>query len=791
MVYRLSWIASLAAFGLAMIRLETLLRASTDGLPWEIVVLAAAMLGGAITWAVIAYRLDWRLAVVINLLALTVTVVRIAVPDTTWFVLPTLDSFSELWVELGYARDVIRTGVAPVIPLSGVVAVLAAVFWAIGALVVFGLQTDRPYLAVLTPLVAYLQFATMDRGPGGGWLGSFLLMLGGALLAVAFDRRRRGTGVLTSPTTRLAVMRSVPSLAVTTLLATVVVAVVGTNALAQFVPRSGYLEWRTQSGLTGDYYGSVSYNPFVGIHQGLVSQTNTPVFVAGVEGAVAPDRLYWRLITLETFNGIQWFSDEPEMSRPGENDTFEDPGQVFRGPTDEITQDIVILALQMDWIPAVYAPATVTAPNRSVERGIRVKDDASLRFDALSYRGMNYSVTSQVPDPDLAVLGAGSDGELSPVFAGAAEDGAYDPEDAVEVPEPMDLPDPDRYLDLPDGIDPGVATLARTQTRGLTTDFERGLALEAYFRTPGQFRYSIDIEPGLRANDVGSWLLDPESPSYRTGYCEQFATAMAVMARELGIPSRVVLGFTPGTLLEDGRVVVRDRNAHAWVELWMPTQGWVRFDPTPRGDRANPATTADLPFDVEAYLDVPEPERLSFDDFATGRPILPFLEDDLSGIPQFVGTGGDEPITDRSFPGWLFLAGLGLLALFGSIPGIKWLRRRLRMKRLANGDISAAWREITDRLTDLGRAPEPAATPLEYAAGTDRSMIPLADVYGRHVYGPAAGPPASSWLAIRSLSETEAHLISRYSLPRRITARYRLRSLTPRWWRRLRGSRQK
>jgi transglutaminase-like putative cysteine protease len=788
MVYRFSWVAALAAIGLAMARLERLLRSGTEGLPWEVVIVAAAVLGGAITWAAIAYRLDWRLAALINLLALVVTVVRIAVPDTTWFIFPTLDSFSELGVELGFARDVIRTGVAPVIPLSGVVAVLAAVFWAIGALVVFGLQTGRPYLAVLTPLVTYLQFATMDRRPGGWWLAAFLFMLGGGLLAVALDRRRQGTGVLTSPTTRLAVMRSVPSLAVVTLLTTVTVALVGTNALARFVPRSGYLEWRAQSGLTGDYYGSVSYNPFVGIHQGLVSQTNTPVFVADVGGEVAPDRLYWRLITLETFNGIQWFSEEPVMSRPGDNDTFEDPGQIFRGPTDEVTQDIVVLALQMDWIPAAYAPTDVTAPNRSVERGIRVKDDASLRFDALSYRGMNYSVVSQVPDPDLAVLGAGSDGELSPVFAGAADDGAYQPRDAVAVPDAMELGDPDRYLDLPEGIDPGVATLARAQTRGLTTDFERGLALETFFRTPAQFRYSTDIEPGLRADDVGAWLIDPESPSYRTGYCEQFATAMAVMARELGIPSRVVLGFTPGTLLEDGRVVVRDRNAHAWVELWMPTQGWVRFDPTPRGDRANPATTADLPFDIDAYLDIPEPERQSFPDF-DGGPILPFIDEDPFDIPQFVGTGGDELITDRTFPAWVLLAGLGFLALFGSVPGIKWIRRRLRMRRLAKGDISAAWREITDRLTDLGEAPEAAATPLEYAAGTDDAMIPLADVYGRQLYGPDTGPPASVALAGRSLSETEGHLTSRYSLPRRITARYRLRSLTPRWWRRLRGDR--
>ena len=60
------------------------------------------------------------------------------------------------------------------------------------------------------------------------------------------------------------------------------------------------------------------------------------------------------------------------------------------------------------------------------------------------------------------------------------------------------------------------------------------------------FRYSVDIDPGHGASDLAAWLLDPESPNHRIGYCENFATAMAVMARTLGVPSRVVLGFTPG-----------------------------------------------------------------------------------------------------------------------------------------------------------------------------------------------------------------------------------------------------
>ena len=84
------------------------------------------------------------------------------------------------------------------------------------------------------------------------------------------------------------------------------------------------------------------------------------------------------------------------------------------------------------------------------------------------------------------------------------------------------------------------------------------------------------------------------------------------MARAAGVPSRVVLGFTPGDQRGNGEVIVRDKNAHAWVELWIPTQGWVQFDPTPRGDGVNPRTynalEADIGFPVTAYLEqIPEP----------------------------------------------------------------------------------------------------------------------------------------------------------------------------------------
>lgn len=782
MVYRLSWVAGIAGIAFALARAERLLRASPSGLPWEAILVAAALIGGAITWAGVSYRVRGSLLVATNLVAVLFAVVRIAVPGTTWFVFPTLDSFTALGNELAFARDVIRTGVAPVLPLAGVVAILAVVFWAMGALLVWGLRSGRPYLAVITPLVVYLEFAVMDRRPGGAWTTAFTVVIGISLLAVAMDRRRQGTGVLVSAVTRRALLRSLPSIGVMTLAFTLVLSLAAANAVTDLVPRSGYLDWRAQSTLSGEYYGSVAYNPFVGIRQQLVSQTNVPVFVATVSGDLPADRISWRMVTLDTFDGTQWhIGGRPRIVRSDEVDRFEDREFAFAGPVADVVADVTVLALQMDWLPAPYAPTAMTSPNDAVDQGFRVRtDDGSLRFDALTYRGMQYTVRSAVPQPDLDILGRLASGVPSIVFRNAVADEAFTYRDDTVAPIPQrTLPDPDRYLDLPDTIGPRVVSLARATTANLQTDFERAIALETFFRTPGTFRYSTAVLPGHGASDLADWLLDPESANYRTGYCEQFATAMAVMARMVGIPSRVVLGFTPGSVIEDGRVVVRDRNAHAWVELWMPSQGWVAFDPTPRGDGVNPPAAADIPFDIAPYLDIPDAARPAPTGGGTG-PVL-FRDDEEvapTTIPQ--SGGGSTVISVPRLPAWSLPAALSVLAGFGLIPGLKWLRRRRRLRRLSTGDIAAAWQELVDRLTDLGDPPSPTTTPLEIARATDPVMTPLAGVYAEAIYGPSGQVTARSLaIATRAFEDTEGRLVGRYSTARRAWSRYRLTSLVP------------
>jgi hypothetical protein len=271
---------------------------------------------------------------------------------------------------------------------------------------------------------------------------------------------------------------------------------------------------------------------------------------------------------------------------------------------------------------------------------------------------------------------------------------------------------------------------------------------------------------------------------------------MGVLARLLDIPTRTVLGFTPGEVQqEDGSVLVRDRNAHAWVEVWLPAQGWVRFDPTPRGDGVNPTTfqeTGLSALDLESYFTELEEAALAAQGTGGGGG-EPAIRDPNFDTERFAGGGGAATTNDDggfSLPGWTTQAAFWLVAgavALGAVPAIKRSRRRRRIHRFEDGDIGAAWAEIVDRLIDSGVGVSEADTPDEVATSTDTAMQPLAEAYSEVVYSAARGVgPESHEAAVASLTATEKSLRSRESGWQRIRRTYRVRSLLPDWIKRLR-----
>ncbi|GAA5151198.1 DUF3488 and transglutaminase-like domain-containing protein [Nocardioides marinquilinus] len=262
---------------------------------------------------------------------------------------------------------------------------------------------------------------------------------------------------------------------------------------------------------------------------------------------------------------------------------------------------------------------------------------------------------------------------------------------------------PGELTDVPDDLSPVVESLSRQVTAGATTKFGQAVALQQWFRDDGNFTYSLAPEPPKVGVDALEAFLT-EGPGGRTGYCEQFAAAMAVMARELDIPSRVAVGFLSPDRTGPDTYVYSAHDLHAWVELYFPGAGWVLFDPTPaaRVDTPLPDYTnldvalPDIPTATGSTESVERPTRS-----ATAEPTRPTRRPEpTTASPDRPSEGGS------SFP-WLVVllvvVGAVLLALLARLPA--GVRARRREQRLAGGP-EAVWEELRATMVDL-RLPWP------------------------------------------------------------------------------------
>src|SRR5207247_438800 len=137
------------------------------------------------------------------------------------------------------------------------------------------------------------------------------------------------------------------------------------------------------------------------------------------------------------------------------------------------------------------------------------------------------------------------------------------------------------YLQLPSSVPKRVADLAQQIAAAKVTPYDKAEAIETYLRNT--YKYSTVVKPPPAGRDpIDYFLFD-----LKADFCEYFASSMAVMLREVGVPARVVEGFTAGELDNAGRYEVKELNAHAWVEAYFPQYGWTEFEPTP----------SELPFD--------------------------------------------------------------------------------------------------------------------------------------------------------------------------------------------------
>ena len=770
---RLGQLAGLLAFVLGVARMGRLLETGPEYPPWQIILVASAFLGGVAWWLLSQLTSSQALRLSFFGVGALLLVLRISVPETlAGGILPTGATLGELGSEIQIAWDTIRTGIPPVEPFAGILAILSVMMWTVGALFSWG-STGGPYAALfLPPLVMYLQFAVFDRTEAGlYWMLLSTVAIVMSVISLALERHQE-TGRARDIEGRPLARRSVALAAAMASVLGIVSITVADNASA-VVSEYGNAPWRNGDGFGPGPGSGVSYDGLVELQQRVLNQSEVPVFTSRLASGTPPEiNPYWTVDTLDTFNGEEWSRSDRSSVRYEADMPVVEPQNLYQGTTNEVLQTVQIQALNSVLAPTAGTPIEIQDPAASAAspRFARefyavggVSIGVSSGFDRLDQYQLRTALTDRTAD--LGALATDPEtGELSPIFAAAAEAGDFPHDAGSPGANVATLADRDKYVELPPNLPASISGRARAVTAGRTTDFEAAWMLQSWFRDSGDFTYSTDVTTGHDALILDDWLNDNTSSNFRTGYCEQFAAAMAVLARVLDIPARVVWGFTPGDVDENGIITVRDTNAHAWVEIWIEPYGWYPFDPTPRAEQTGfesqpPSVTASL--DPTQYLDAPEdnPADIPFDPAAGEQ-----------SIGEITPTALDD--TANPTTRWWLIGLMGLLPLLAVIPLSKWARRRRRLARIRDGDITPAWDEIVDRLTDLGLQVSPSLTPVEFARSTDNALLPLAHSYSSTIYGGRTGQATES-----DLMSVEWWIDRHYEGPQRARAALSLKSL--------------
>jgi transglutaminase-like putative cysteine protease len=293
-----------------------------------------------------------------------------------------------------------------------------------------------------------------------------------------------------------------------------------------------------------------------------------------------------------------------------------------------------------------------------------------------------------------------------------------------------------QYLSVPAPFR-SLTALTDRVTQAAPTAYGKAIALQQWFTQTGGFSYSLNTAEPSTAAGLARFLTVT-----KRGYCQQFAFAMAVMARLLGIPSRVAVGFTAGTPTGASTWVVKTSDAHAWPELYFQGAGWLRFEPTPSGV-AGQGTATPPTYSVPVLPGTPaQAPSTAPGSLAAGSPgsrggstaISPHIR---SGTGSQAGSGPAGP--GGGIPaGLIGLAVLALLLVMLVIPGAE--RAVVRQRRLMAtekgpaGRAHAAWREVLDDLTDYRIGLSPSESPRAIARRLPAELslpAPAAEALGR------------------------------------------------------------
>jgi hypothetical protein len=451
---------------------------------------------------------------------------------------------------------------------------------------------------------------------------------------------------------------------------------------------------------------------------GEIKKNSSVVMRVTTGHPIAYGQLRWRGIALGNFDGKRWSSTEKggQTIGPGADGwiLMGDPPQRL-GPQAPFMEYTVLL--EPVATDSVFVPGKPLALRGSfsgevggVRRSYLIRDSTGSLFNPFhNYAAVRYSGISRLPSSDASVLRAANQ------------------DYAKEILE--------KYLQLPAKLDPRIRELAIQISEKAQTPYDKSRAIETYLQT--RFRYTLDLAGAPGDDPLARFLFET-----RAGHCEYFASAMAVMLRTLGIPSREVNGFLPGEYNDlGGDYIVRASDAHSWVEVFFPGSGWAVFDPTP----VAPVSQASLFARFNQYLDWMEltwNEWVISYDFAHQVVLAQNLQrgsrswgDAFRGEVDRFRRSSVRVIKSWQFrhQALAFVVPVGLLAFLAlaRLGALGRWRRQLRLFWLLRGKTRSAepqlasvlYGELMRQLARYGFQRGESETPLEFAAAVSEPAV--------------------------------------------------------------------
>ena len=630
-------IATAVAMVLAAVSVSAVFADWTWFTPTVVMVLLVVV-SGALLRAVPAIRATGS-AVLGQCLVGVIGALYLCVPSAMPFGLPTPAAFGELFSLLGQGVDDIYSTIAPAPSTPGFTAILVVGIGLI-TILIDGLVSDlrAPKMSGILLLLIWV-IPVIVAGPQLQWF--HFAAIGLAFVVLMLSRY---------------LAQRVRRAAAFSVLAGALALLLGVGLPLVLPP----VDQRPQQPL-GTPEDITVVNPFLDLHSDLDPSNDDVVLTYSSDDPLAPPL---RLTSVSAFDGTTW------MPEPFDIDPFavavdgmpRPEGVAADTPIVERTAEISVQGLDEQHLPAPYAPSTVDGVER---RWIYDPSTLTIVGNGVLSTDAQYTVGYRSIEPTPAQLAQA---------------------------QPVDAEQFESTLALPGDVPEVIGQTAEEVTAGSANQWEAAVALQDWLRSD-EFEYSLDAPADASGSALEDFLRD------RRGYCVQFSGAMAAMARSLGIPARIGVGFTAGTPTGDGEYEVRMNQAHAWPELYFEGAGWVRFEPTPGGPAGDPP-----PWTTEGSEGEDDAQETEAPEEESSPEPTPGAEESAPQETQDPETAEDGEPAGAGVPLWLAIAGgVVLLLLLLAVPAL--LRLVKRRSRLSGDDAArteGVWEEIAAATIDAG-----------------------------------------------------------------------------------------